>query len=159
MHSALDMPPPGSMAASSEVDLPLPHSLPIWHRGVPPKLAPRQIDVPLSFDDLMVPIDQPDPIRQKFSATSENNRDHNDRQRVASLEMPPIDDLAPEARAELQRKLDFASAEKYERITPKSSSGAVHGSLASSAPWLASPPDRLPSPTTPAEDRHWIRQP
>ncbi|MGB7323341.1 MAG: hypothetical protein WBD31_00615 [Rubripirellula sp.] len=156
--SALDFPPPDSIASTLDSDLPLPGSLPIWHRGGLPKLPPRQVDVPLSFDDLMVPIDQPKPIRQRFAATSENHREKRDQERITSLEMPPLNAIAPAMQEELQRRLDFATPEKFQDIAPKPTTRTAHGSLAS-APWLASPPDRLPKPTAPADDRHWIRQP
>ncbi|TWU59854.1 hypothetical protein Poly51_01270 [Rubripirellula tenax] len=158
-ESSLDLALPEQVAqGDSGLHLPLPQSLPVWPRTERPEPLPREVNVPLSFDDLLVPIDQPNPIRQRFAATTDVHRDDERRLNAIALEMPPASEIAPEVQEELRRRLDFATPKKFENIAPKSVAGAAQGSLAS-APWTASPPDRLPKPSPTTDARHWIRQP
>ncbi len=154
-QSALDLPSLGSLAASdierTPDEVPLPDTLPVWRSDARARTTNRRMDAPLSFDDLMVPITDPEPIRRRFSATtSETDR------RVV-LEMPPLDALPPTMQVELNRKI-AASPMLPERPGSDSHTPTVSGSLAST-PWQAPSGDRLPTPTDPPNDRHWIRQP
>ncbi|QDT06210.1 hypothetical protein K227x_46180 [Rubripirellula lacrimiformis] len=160
-ESALDASLRSDIAASGsgDIELPLPGSLPVWGREPRPKPAPRRVDVPLSFDDLMVPIDQPDPIRQRFAATAEVRAADLERQRVAAIEMPSLDAVAPAMQDELRRRLTQQSvqpqsASPFTPISPSTPFPAT-SYQASSHPAMPHPtmdgtpqPPRSPAPVS-----------
>ena len=109
----------------------------------------HRADIPLTYEDLEVPIDQPEPIKQRFNATVANRAEQLERERVAGLVMPKLESLAVEQIQQIE-KAATQFAEKTNEL-PK-----VTGSLASSRETQV---DRLPKSADSNRQRHWIRQP
>lgn len=145
-----------------------------WHStGRPAAHSP----LPLTFDDLMTPIDQPEPIAQRFGATAANHARHLQQERAAAIEMPPMESLVMPVQPEGGERFESAGFPSTEvpalagnsvagnsvagnLPTGKSPTGKslASGSLAS----VPQPPvaqQRLPKSTVPASERLWIRQP
>lgn len=159
-HSALDSPqlesveansPPDAASGQSGVNsrLAAAASRP-WPQPVAPP-APRTIDIPLTYEDLAQPIDQPAPIQRRYSATAMARQKQIERQRATELVMPAMESLALSQQQELEQAM--AAADR-----PAATSRAT-GTLASST----SPPERniqpLPEAASDPRQRHWIRQP
>jgi hypothetical protein len=136
-----------------------------------PVAEPRPIDVPLTFEDLMTPIDQPSPIQERYSATTPIRALQAEQERVAGLVMPAMESLAANQLEELQRSI--AELKPQPTAQPQPTTGAPQGSaepraagsLASSREAM---PEQLPkaapnagaNAADPAErERHWILQP
>lgn len=68
-------------------------SLPSW---VPPSVPPRsrQLDIPLTYEDLAMPIDQPAVIENRFNATARVYQKQNPQNHASPLLMPEMDSLA-----------------------------------------------------------------
>lgn len=127
--------------------------------------APRRhVDIPLTFDDLAVPIDQPKPVQDRFNATAAVQQ-RQPADSINGLVMPSIESLPPMQQQEFQRvreatlpasKQTGATAAGRLASTP-SSSGA---SLLDSTPHFSNP-NLSNSTASPQEDRErfWIRQP
>ena len=109
----------------------------------------RRAEIPLTYEDLEVPIDQPEPIKQRFNATAQIRAELLERERVAGLVMPKMESLAVEQIQQIE-KVATRFAEEAPDL-PK-----VSGSLASSREAHV---DRLPKSTDANRQRHWIRQP
>ena len=181
-QSALDGPVPGrrsdavvreSPDAADLNDAVLASHVPSWQPPTTPR--PRQLDVPLTYDDLAVPIDQPKPIQDRFNATAAVRQIQVERERVASLEMPPMESLVASQQEELQRVI--ASMETSQPRQPAHTPGTAGGALASTSlrpgrlggsPATATPQmgtasgqglEPLPEVMPPQRQRHWIRQP
>ena len=137
-------------------------STPSWAPPSQRPRAPRQLDIPLTFEDLSVPLVAPDPLKERYSATVDVQRERRQRQRVEELTMPSIDTLAP---GQLQQIHEAAS-----QFAPPLPDPRAGGSLASAG---SPPPSVQPRPTfqpearirgaarsaQPSRQRHWIRQP
>ena len=187
-HSALDGPVPGrrsdavvreSPNAAELNDAVLASHVPTWQPPTAPR--PRQLDVPLTYDDLAVPIDQPKPIQDRFNATAAVRQIQVESERVASLEMPPMENLVASQQEELQRVIN--SMEAPNPRPPAHAPGTAGGALAStnlrpsrlgtspsaattqlgntSGQGLEPLPEAMPSQRVmPSQrQRHWIRQP
>ena len=109
----------------------------------------HRADIPLTYEDLEVPIDQPEPIKQRFNATVANRAEQLERERVAGLVMPKLESLAVEQIQQIE-KVATQFAEQANDL-PK-----VTGSLASSRETQVAP---LPKAADANRQRHWIRQP
>jgi hypothetical protein len=159
-QSALDSPqldsveagsPPGGAAGEKVVDSGLLVATSRqWTEPVVPR-APRQIDIPLTYEDLALPIDQPSAIQQRFNATARAREKQLERKRIAELVMPAMESLAVSQQQQLERA---AAASNTQSETTRAT-----GTLASST----SSPDRrleqLPEVAPAERERHWIRQP
>lgn len=122
--------------------------------------APRPIDVPLTFDDLMAPIDQPVPIQQRYGATVPIREQQLEAERVAGIVMPALESLAASEVKELEQGLAQMQPQPEPVVTQPSRLPPNRSSRASAS--LASSRDEpLPGGNQPAETRarHWIRQP
>jgi hypothetical protein len=129
-------------------------SLPSWQPTSAPR-PPRQPDIPLTYEDLALPIDQPSVIEQRFTATA-RVRDKlragetpiNESADVA-LVMPEMETLTLEQRDHL---------ESLPPATLPPAEPRAGGRLASSSP--AGPRFQpLPQPEPETRQHHWIRQP
>jgi hypothetical protein len=129
--------------------------------GAPPRRR-RHVDIPLTYDDLAVPLDQPKPIRDRFNATTTVREQQLAEDRIAELVMPPMESLPIAEQQELSRIADS--------FVPPSTSGRgrASGRFASSTTESSSPfrsDDQVSvldtSSTSDVEtrQRHWIRQP
>ncbi|MFK8110575.1 MAG: hypothetical protein AB8B91_00145 [Rubripirellula sp.] len=124
--------------------------------------SPRSIDVPLTFEDLMDPIDQPSPIKQRYSATTPIRAEAIERERVAGLVMPEMESLAASQVEAFNRSLVES---KPQRLGTSQAEGAPVQNTPRASASLASSREetiqRLPQAQTPPETRvrHWIRQP
>ena len=125
-------------------------NLPPWQPNAPSP-TPRSSDIPLSYEDLALPIDQPPPIVKRFNATVPIREQQLERERVSELVMPAMEQLAVTQQLELERV-----AESVRSFTSEQSSGKAKGSLASSRESSIEP---LPSESPNDRNRHWIRQP
>ena len=123
---------------------------------------PRRANIPLTFEDLQVPIDLPDPVKHRFSATTPIRAEQLELERVAGMIMPELETLAESQIQEIQSVATrFAESAKLEaqeqqRADNVNVSARVTGSLTSSRPTAL---DKLPKETHTDRDRHWIRQP
>ena len=122
-------------------------ALPAWQPSSPAP-APRNADIPLTYDDLVLPIDPPPPIAQRFGATVPIREQELEEERVAALVMPEIEQLAVSEQIELQRVAESVR----ERTSQRESKAG--GRLASSRD---ANDDQLPEGEQ--RQRHWIRQP
>jgi hypothetical protein len=165
--------PPTSLAAADSAGEPLANlpatSLwpasdgPVSRRSIPPQAAPQfaaamasAASAPLTYEDLAMPIDLPDLMRQRYSATAPARRHQLERERVAALVMPDLETLALSQQEELERVARAAA--KTLSADDRSGGPAATATLASTAT-RESQPESLPS-TPPVERvRHWIRQP
>lgn len=112
-------------------------------------MMPRRAEIPLTYEDLEVPIDQPDPIKQRFNATAPIRAEQLERERIAGLVMPKMESLAVEQIQQIEH-----AASRFARTVDDRPH--VSGSLASSREAQV---ERLPKATDPNRQRHWIRQP
>lgn len=112
---------------------------------------PRRIDIPLTYQDLEQPIDQPVAIQRRFSATAMVREKQLEQERVAGLVMPAMEALATSQQEELKRVAESVSSADIE-------TGQAAGRLASA---LSSEKqvERLPEAQSAERPRHWIRQP
>lgn len=117
----------------------------------PPALRPRNAEVPLTYDDFALPIDPPPPIVKRFNATVPIREETLDRERMAALVMPAMEELAVKEQLELQRV-----AESAREIVAAAEQSRATGSLASSREKHV---EHLPESTDTERDRFWIRQP
>ena len=156
--------------------------LPVWQppSALPPR--PRQLDIPLTYDDLAVPIDQPKPIQDRFNATAAVRQKQVERERVASLEMPPMETLVASQQEELKRVMKSVAESELRQDVRRRSVGGSLASVSSqslhdpsSNAGLSNPPasmragpngyalnpetESLPAANSQSAERHWIRQP
>ncbi|MGI9475027.1 MAG: hypothetical protein ACR2NZ_26075 [Rubripirellula sp.] len=179
-QSALDSPPVGRRSNAVVHETPDEHDLrgavlanhiPVWQQSSVPTPSQRQLDIPLTYDDLAVPIAQPKPIQDRFNATAAVRQKQVERERVASLEMPAMETLVASQQQELQRVIDSVAvnspaaggslASTNLGSSPFAASNGA-SSTASRGPMAAQSAQRLdPLPATIPEQRqrHWIRQP
>jgi hypothetical protein len=159
-HSALDSPQLESVEAGSPVDATSDQGLTDsgllvaashpWAEPVIPR-EPRRIDIPLTYEDLAQPIDQPAAIQRRFSATARAREKQLERKRVTELVMPAMESLAVSEQQQLERAMAASDVPS----TTSRATGTLASSKSSSDPTLAPLPE-----VTPAErQRHWIRQP
>ncbi len=111
--------------------------------------SPRRANIPLTFEDLQMPIAQPDLIKERFNATAPIRAERLDQERMAELVMPALESLAIEQVEQIQQ----AATRFAEASRPKAK---VAGSLASSQQQHLDP---LPKTDSSERPRHWIRQP
>jgi len=109
----------------------------------------RRAEIPLTYEDLEVQIDLPDPIKERFNATVPIRALRLDQERMADLVMPAMESLATNQIEQIQK-----AAAKFAQGTRKSPS--VTSSLASSREQSL---DQLPKADPSNQTRHWIRQP
>jgi len=124
----------------------------------------RRAEIPLTYEDLQVPIDQPEPIKERFNATVPIRALRLEQERTAELVMPAMESLATSQLEQIEKAAaEFAQGTGYQGtknlgtgkpgiITPP----AVTGSLASSRDRTL---DQLPKSESSDRTRHWIRQP
>jgi hypothetical protein len=150
-RSALDKPaidePEVETAAHVSMLASLP-PLPGLDSPLPVPNAPPQrlrMDVPLSYEDLALPLDQPPVIDERFNATTKVHRQRLEQERV-DLVMPDIESLAAKQQKELQRAATTAQQQ------------LATGTQASSERRDAQI-ERLPESSPAERERHWIRQP
>jgi hypothetical protein len=147
-------------------------NLPPWH-PLATSQAPRSVDIPLTYDDLAMPIDPPPPIAQRFNATVPIRQQQLEQQRVSALVMPAMQQLAATQQLEPQRvsalvmpamqqlaatqQLELQRvAESVRTLSDQQNDSKAAGSLASSRDRSL---ERLPKVAPVKRDRHWIRQP
>lgn len=130
----------------------LTESLPPWRQTVTPPPT-RRIDIPLSFEDLLIPIDHPGPISDRFNATADVRAKQLQRERAVAMEMPPMESLAVTLQEELRNKIHASQTRSMDQ--PDTDQGAPSLARAAAHPT----PQRLPKPDIEHSDRHWIRQP
>ena len=128
-------------------------------RQVP--VARRQIDIPLTYDDLAVPLDQPKPVMDRFSATAQVQQERIEQDRIAGLVMPPMESLPLATQQELvsiAKSIAPAVNPTSSRASGRlaSSSAADHSEYASSEMQQL---ENLPSKQDVETQRFWIRQP
>ncbi len=124
-------------------------NLPPW--GEPPATRrARRADMPLSYDDLAMPIDQPAAMDRRFSATAIAREKQLERERVAELVMPPMETLAASQQEELRSVADSLSSE--DRDSPRAAAKLASTSGEKTI-------ERLPETAPVERERHWIRQP
>jgi len=145
-QSALDKMPKAeadhSTIAVSSLD-----ALPTWNPEPAPQ-PPRQIDIPLTYEDLAMPIDQPAAIQQRFNATAAVRQQQIERQRESGLVMPSMEAMTLDQREQIETLPAPTATDE----------GRAGGQLASSTP---SEPQfqPLPQPLPETRQHHWIRQP
>lgn len=110
---------------------------------------PRRADIPLSYKDLEVPIDQPDLFKQRFNAVAPIRAEQLAVERSAGLLMPQMDSMAASQVEQIENV-----ANKFVDIRKEETK--VSGSLASVREAVAQP---LPPRDESGRQRHWIRQP
>lgn len=121
----------------------------------------RQIDIPLTYEDLAAPLDEPFAMQQRFSATVSSREKQLQRERAAEMVMPSMESLAIDQQRELDRiAQSFDAKTRFDADTRigTESQGKASASLASTTSREAGE-DRLPVADTAARSRHWIRQP
>lgn len=121
----------------------------------------RHIDIPLTYDDLAVPLDQPKPVLDRFSAVASVHQQKLEQERVSSLVMPALESLPLAQQPDFVRHSDsvVSSIEQPQR--------RAAGRLASAMPpepandeVQSTPLGSLPSADDEAHSqRYWIRQP
>ncbi len=117
---------------------------------------PQRANIPLTFEDLQVPLDLPDPVKRRFSATSPIRALQMEQDRTTEIVMPDLESLA-ESQIQEIKNVAARFAESNPR-TPQRAEPTPHvsGTLASSRPTTLGP---LPKETDSNRPRHWIRQP
>ncbi len=109
----------------------------------------RQIDIPLTYDDLAVPLDQPKPVMDRFSATATVQQKRLEQDRIAGLVMPPMESLPL---AQQQELISVAkSIAPAETQTQSRASGRLASTFAADASAYASSGSQLE--TLPARAR------
>lgn len=121
--------------------------------GTGQRFRPRQ-GVPLTYEDLEVPISLPPPIADRFNATApiralEAEQERLTDSRRLELVMPPAEALAQSQLAQIETAASEFVAEHRE-------GPAVSGALVSARETRL---DTLPKPAAGDRQRHWIRQP
>lgn len=177
-NSALDSHPstdPVQMAAVT----PSLDSLPTWDPAPAPTQS-RQPDIPLTYEDLALPVDQPAAIERRFNATARVQEQRLQNQRGPSLStqgqrigepahpesfvMPSMDSLTMEQ----HDQLESLPAPTF----PSPNESTAGGRLASATPPESTFPTQPTLPTQPifqdeptyqsqpeTRQHHWIRQP
>jgi hypothetical protein len=124
--------------------------------------ARRHIDIPLTYEDLAVPIDQPKPILDRFSATATVHKQQLDAEKIAGLVMPPLETLPIEQQHALMQSAqqNFANQPGSEPGTSgrlasasSTSSEGSNGEASSTKRYDAKASAEL------ERERYWIRQP
>lgn len=113
--------------------------------------APRRIEMPLTYEDLAQPIDQPTAIQHRFNATTRAREEQLERNRAAELVMPAMESLAVEQQQQLEQAVAALEAQ--------SATSRATGTLASSTSSSDRGLDQLPKAAPSERQRHWIRQP
>ncbi len=133
-----------------------------YRSASPPPRRRQHVDIPLTYDDLAVPLDQPKPIRERFNATTTVRKQQLQEDRIAELVMPPMESLPIADQQELSRVADTF-------VQPGTSGRGQASGRFASTPSASNSPFRADekvsvldtTPTAQAEtrQRHWIRQP
>jgi hypothetical protein len=133
-----------------------PPELPIW---TPPEQPKRRSEsIPLTYEDLLVPIDRPDNVQQRFSATVEARQSQPDNSRLPELVMPALESLALSQQHEIESRIAVVGVDA-DRPRANSRESQREATLAS-ATWRSAATDALPpADQTMRRQRHWIRQP
>ncbi len=76
-------------------------SLPVWN-PTPVVRQSRQLDIPLTYEDLALPIDQPAAIEQRFSATARVQEKKEARRRESAMVMPSLESLTLQQREQME---------------------------------------------------------
>lgn len=122
--------------------------------------------IPLSYDDLVVPIDRPATVQRRFGATSEAQRgltggpsstSGGNRSDPPALVMPPLDVLDPTQQDALAFSETVIETETT-RLDSAASSGQV-ASFTSTSARVVSEGAATAVTDSPQRRRHWIRQP
>ena len=92
---------PASVAA---IDHALTSKPPTWSAPAPPTRR-RTANMPLTYEDLAVPIDQPASVQQRFNATVEYQRNRPARDATAGLVMPRMDSLGLSEQQEIRSRV------------------------------------------------------
>jgi hypothetical protein len=116
---------------------------------------------PLTYEDLMAPIDRPGPIQDRYQAIAAVQADSRAQSHPMAMELPPIEQLEPSLRGELEQR--FMAMKPKQIRQPASNPARASGSLASSMiPRTPDLPDLSAAPMTPepaVRQHHWIVQP
>lgn len=125
----------------------------IAHRRAVTQITRQRADIPLSYQDLEIPIDQPDPIKQRFNAAAPIRAEQLARERAAGLLMPAMETLAAS-------QVDQIEIAANQFVDASIDNAKVTGSLASARD---ADVEQLPQGKGSQQDadreRHWIRQP
>ena len=123
----------------------------------------RQLDIPLTYDDLAVPIDQPQPLMERFNATAPVREQQLEAEKIAELVMPPMEALPLHQQEELSRVAEnFRTAPDSHRARAAgrlASRSSGHLAGASNDSNTASQWGSLSTPDETQRQRFWIRQP
>lgn len=122
-------------------------------------VARRHLDIPLTYDDLAVPLDQPKPLMDRYSATATVQQQKLEQEKIAALVMPPMESLPLTQQQELFRVAETvdapaASTQSHASGRLASASGTDRAANGTSARL-----DTLPPPQDAQRQHHWIRQP
>jgi len=110
----------------------------------------RRAEIPLTYEDLQVPIDQPDPIKERFNATVPIRALELEQERTAELVMPAMESLATSQVEQIEKAVIGSLASARESLAKtRESSGKMRNQTL----------DRLPNAQSSDRTRHWIRQP
>ncbi len=144
-----------SPADSSVEEAPL-AEIPIWS---PPQPPPRRsVSSPLTYEDLLVPIDRPGEVEQRFSATASARQAQGEAGRLPTLVMPAVESLALSQQDELKSMIAVIDVDPEQRQA-KSREPQHEATLASTS-WRSGTPEAAPpADQTTRRERHWIRQP
>lgn len=144
-----------SQTASSAEETPA-ADLPIWSPPAQPQR--RNASIPLTYEDLMVPIDRPDQVEQRFSATVSARQSRQDDGRLPEIVMPALESLGLTQQDEIKSQISVVAVDTDR---PQSMSHDTHRKTTlASASWRSGATDALPpSDQTTRRERHWIRQP
>lgn len=104
LRMLVDSSPSTFPASATAIDHALTSKPPSWSAPAPPTRR-RTASMPLTYEDLAVPIDQPASVQQRFSATVDYQRNQPARDATASLVMPRMDSLGLAEQQEIRSRV------------------------------------------------------
>jgi hypothetical protein len=138
-----------------------------------PRVAARggSTSIPLTYEDLAVPIEQPQMIQEKFNATTQVRQQESDTAQSAGLVMPRLESLALAEQEKIQSFVTVVETPSHPRRLGDSANAVEHMASSKPAPQPTAA-TQFASSSLPAADapplvesgasvtqRHWIRQP
>lgn len=145
------------------------HPLPPWQAEPVVQTRRRLPDQPLTYEDLAVPIAQPEHLRERFSASVAQQEQRQAQHRATGLVMPEMESLALSERNQIEA-MSIArqpTAQQRTVVQPDAQQNDYRAALVST-PVPGSQTEPLPAPSvvsvTPEpiaqpRPKHWIRQP
>lgn len=150
LQMLVDSPTTGSAEVAPPADLPT------WSPPAQPQR--RDTSIPLTYEDLLVPIERPDAVEQRFSATVSAQQGQQDDGRLPAIVMPALESLALTQQVEIKSQISVVEVGSDH---PQSNSRETHPpTTLASASWRSAATDASPpADQTTRRERHWIRQP